>query len=443
MHPSKTEYIRSGDTHIAYQVVGDGPIDLVYVPGWVSHVELVWEEPTMARFLNRLASFSRLICFDKRGTGLSDRVPDDKLPKLEERMDDLRAVLDAVGSESASVLGVSEGANLCALFAATYPHRVNAMVSVGSFAKRIWSPDYPWAPTLEEREIVYEMVENEWGKKMDVAHYVPSKIGDEEFIQRLLTYFRRAASPGAAVTLLRMNTQIDIRAVLPAIHVPTLIIHRTGDRDAKVEGARWMAQQIPGAKFVELPGDDHLPWVGDQDAILDEIQEFLTGERPKPDITRVLMTILFTDIVESTQLAHDIGDTKWKALLENHDRLCKQKIQKFRGNLIKSTGDGVHATFDGPGRGIACAREIIQEAHTIGLRIRAGLHTGECEIRGDEIDGIAVHLAARVAALAAPEQVLASRTVRDLVSGSGIVFEDYGTHELKGFPEPWQIFVAS
>ena len=440
---TKTEYVRSGDTHIAYQVVGDGPIDMVYVPGWVSHVELAWEEPTLARFLNRLASFSRLICFDKRGTGLSDRVPNDKLPTLEERMDDLRVVLDAVGANSVSVFGVSEGANLCALFAATYPNRTNAVVLFGSFAKRIWSEDYPWAPTMQERAKDYEIIEREWGGKMDLAHYVPSRMDDEEFIQRLATYFRRAASPGAAVTLLRMNTQIDIRGVLPAIHVPTLIIHRTGDQDAKVEGARWMAQRITGAKYIELPGDDHLPWTGDQDSILDEIQEFLTGERPEPDITRVLTTILFTDIVESTERAHELGDPQWKQVLEKHDRICKQKLDQFRGRLIKSTGDGVHATFDGPGRGIACAKGIIRDAQAIGLQIRAGLHTGECEIRGDEVEGIAVHLAARVAALAAPEQVFVTRTVRDLVSGSGIEFEDHGTHQLKGFPEAWQLFVAS
>ena len=357
-------------------------------------------------------------------------------------MDDLRAVMDAVGSKSASVFGVSEGANLCALFAATYPDRTDAMVAFGSFAKRIWSPDYPWAPTTEEREREYETLGQEWGKKMDVEHYVPSKVHDEEFVKRVVTYFRRAASPGAAVTLLRMNTQIDIRGILASIHVPTLIIHRTGDRDANVEGARWMAQQIPNARFVELTGDDHLHWVGDQDAVLDEIQEFITGERPKPDITRVLMTILFTDIVDSTQLAHDIGDAEWKVLLEKHDDLCQQKIQHFRGKLVKSTGDGVHATFDGPGRGIACAKEIIQETQALGLRIRAGLHTGECELRGGEVEGVAVNLAARVSALAAPGQVLVTRTVRDLVSGSGITFKDHGVHELKGFPEPWQIFVA-
>ena len=268
----KTQYTRSGDLHIAYQVVGEGQVDLVYVPGWVSHVELAWEEPTLARFLRRLASFSRLIMFDKRGTGLSDRVPNDKLPTLEDRVDDLRAVMDAVGSEHAAVFGFSEGGNLSAFFAATYPERIKALALFGTFAKRIWSPDYPWAPKPEDREREYEAVEREWGELADVGHYVPSKAGDETFARRLATYFRRSASPGAAVALLRMNTQLDIRHILPTIRVPTLVINRTGDRDANVEEGRWIARQIPSARFVELSGEDHLPWVGNQDAVVDEIR---------------------------------------------------------------------------------------------------------------------------------------------------------------------------
>lgn len=439
----ETQYVRSGEFHIAFQVVGQGPLDIVYVPGWVSHIELMWEEPDMAHFLNRLASFARLITFDKRGTGLSDRVPNDKLPTLDERMDDLRAVLDVVGSRRVALLGNSEGANLCALFAATYPDRTDAMVLMGSFAKRTWSPDYPWAPTMAERSREYDMIEKEWGAKMDLQHYIPSKIGDEAYARRLATYFRRSASPGAAVTLLRMNTQIDIRGVLPALHTPTLVVHRSGDRDAMVEGARWMAAQIQGARFVELPGDDHLPWVGEQDEILDEVQEFLTGERPEPDATRVLATILFTDIVDSTRRAHELGDSTWKQVLASHDQLCAEQIHRFKGRLIKSTGDGIHATFDGPGRAIACAGGIIEKSRELELEIRAGLHTGECEVRGDEMEGVAVHLAARVAGLAGPGQVLVSRTVRDLVAGSGIEFEDLGVRELKGFPEAWQIFAVS
>ena len=439
---AETRYARSGDTHIAYQVVGQGPFDLVYVPGWVSHVELCWEEPTYARFLNRLASFARLIMFDKRGTGLSDRVRDDQLPTLEERMDDLNVVMNAVGSERAALIGFSEGGNLSALFAATYPERTTALVMYGTFAKRIWSQDYPWAPTPEERQKEYELIEREWGNLMDLEHYVPSMIEDEAFARRLATYFRRSASPGAAVTLLRMNTQIDITNVLPAIHVPTIVIHRTGDRDSNVEEGRWLADRIPGARFKELPGNDHFPWVGDQDAILNEIQEFLTGVRPVSDGTRVLATIMFTDIVGSTQLAHKVGDQAWTSLLDRHDHICEDSIHRFRGRLVNRTGDGVLATFDGPGRGIACAKEILDRVRELGLEIRSGLHTGECEIRGEETAGVAVHLAARVSALAGPGELLVSRTVRDLVAGSGVEFEDRGTHGLRGFPEEWQLFAV-
>jgi class 3 adenylate cyclase len=440
MTPNKTQYARSGDVHIAYQVHGQGPLDIVYVPGWVSHVELAWEEPTLARFLSRLSSFARLITFDKRGTGLSDRVPDDRLPTHEERMDDLRVVMDAVGSKRAAFFGFSEGGNLCALFAATYPKRTTALVTFGTFAKRIWSPDYPWAPTPEERQREYEHVEREWGNMMDLSRYIPSKIGDEEFARRLATYLRRSASPGAAVALLKMNTQLDITNILPTIHVATLVLHRTGDLDSNVEEGRWLAERIPGARFVELPGEDHLPWVGDQDAVLEEIQEFLTGVRQRSDDTRVLATILFTDIVESTRHAHELGDKAWNILLEKHDQLCEKCVERFRGRLIKRTGDGIHATFDGPGRAISCARDILDGAGNLGVGIRAGLHTGECEIRGEETEGVAVHLAARVAALAGAGEVLVSRTVRDLVAGSGREFTDRGTHELRGFPEAWQVF---
>jgi class 3 adenylate cyclase len=440
MNPGETQYARSGDVHIAYQVHGQGPLDIVYVPGWVSHVELAWEEPTYARFLSRLASFARLIMFDKRGTGLSDRVPDDRLPTHEERMDDIRVVMDAVGSKRAAFFGVSEGGVICTLFAATFPDRTVALATFGTFAKRIWSPDYPWAPTPEERQREYEHIEREWGKLMDLSHYIPSRMGDEAFVRRVATYFRRSASPGAALALMKMNTQLDMTHVLPTIHVPTMVMHRTGDLDINVEEGRWLAERIPGARFVELPGVDHWPWIGDQDPILDEIQEFLTGARPEPDATRVLATILFTDIVESTRHAHALGDKAWKTLLEKHDRLCEKCVERFRGRLIKRTGDGIHATFDGPGRAISCAREILDGARDLGVGIRAGLHTGECEIRGEETEGVAVHLAARVAALADAGEVLVSRTVCDLVAGSGLEFTDRGTHKLRGFPQEWQVF---
>jgi class 3 adenylate cyclase len=441
MGAGRTEYTRSGNVHIAYQVVGDGPVDLIFVPGWVSHVERAWESPDNARFLERLSSFSRLIMFDKRGTGLSDRVPIDQLPTLEERMDELRAVMEAAGSERAAVFGFSEGANLSALFAATYPEKTHSLIMFGSFAKRLWIPDHPWGPTMEEREKEYELIIQEWGKMMDVAHYAPSKIGDEAFLHSLVDYFRNAASPGAAVALLKMNTQIDIRNILPTINVPTLVLHRTDDHDASVEGARWMAGQIPGATFVELPGSDHLVWAGDQKSVLDEIEEFLTGERPVPLANRFLATILFTDLVESTQSVHQFGDEAWRRMIDRHDSICQRTIGRYRGRLVKTTGDGIHATFDGPGRAVICAKEIADlVSQELGLAVRAGLHTGEIELQGEETVGVAVHLAARVAALAGPHEVFVSRTVRDLVSGSGIAFEDQGVFELRGFPEEWQVF---
>jgi pimeloyl-ACP methyl ester carboxylesterase len=439
----QTRYARSGKVHIAYQVTGEGPLDLVFVPGWVSHVELSWEEPTYASFLRRLASFSRLITFDKRGTGLSDRVPDDQLPTLEERMDDLRAVMDAVDSQRAAVFGVSEGGNLSMLFAATYPARTVALVTAGSFAKRVWSPDYPWAPTPEARAQEYDLVEREWGNLMDLSHYIPSKMHDLEFARRLATYCRRSASPSAAVALLRMNTQIDVRDLLPTIRVPALIVHRTGDRDVNIEEGRWLAARIPGARFVELPGEDHLPWVGDQDAMLDEVEEFLTGVRPARDVDRVLATVMFTDIVGSTDHLARLGDKAWHDLLARHHAMVRHELAAFRGREINTAGDGFFATFDGPARGVRCALRIHDVARQLGIAIRAGLHTGEVELHGDDVAGMAVHIAARVAALAGANEALVSSTVKDLVSGSGLRFQERGTHVLKGVPGEWRLYAAS
>ena len=439
----KTEYARSGELHIAYQVVGEGPLDLVYVPGWVSNVERAWEEPTLARFLGRLATFSRLIAFDKRGTGLSDRVPPASLPSLEERMDDLRAVMDAAGSQRAAVFGFSEGGNLGVLFAASHPERTRALVLFGTFAKRLRSPDYPWAPTVEERRRQFERVEREWSLGMNLEQYVPSKLGDEAFLRRLAAYFRSAASPGAAVALLRMNTEIDIRQVLPAIHVPTLVMHRSGDRSVNVEEGRWMAAQIPDARFVELPGEDHMPWVGDQDSILDELQEFLTGDRPEREPDRVLATVLVTDIVGSTQHAARLGDRAWSELLARHHEIVRSELERFRGREVDTAGDGFLATFDGPARAVGCACRIRDAVKTLGIEIRAGLHTGEIEIADGKLRGIAVHTAARIAASAQPGEILVSSTVRDLVAGSGLQFEDRGMQELKDIPRPWQLFAAS
>jgi pimeloyl-ACP methyl ester carboxylesterase len=439
----ETRYARSGKVNIAYQVTGEGPLDLVYVPGWVSHVELAWEEPTLASFLGRLASFSRLITFDKRGTGLSDRVPDDQLPTLEQRMDDLRAVMDAAGSRRAALFGVSEGGNMSVLFAATYPERTAALVTFGCFAKRVWSPDYPWAPTPESRELEYEHIEREWGKLMDLSQYIPSRMNDAEFVRRLAAYLRRSASPSAAVALLRMNTQIDVRAVLPAIAVPTLVVQRTDDHEVNVEEGRWMAARIPGARFVELPGDDHLPWIGDQDSVLDEVQEFLTGIRPTRDVDRVLATVLFTDIVSSTEHIVRMGDKAWHDLLARHHAMVRRELVSFRGREVNTAGDGFFATFDGPARGVRCALTIVTAARQLGAPIRAGLHVGEVELKGDTIAGMAVHIGARVASLAGANEVLVSSTVKDLVSGSGLRFQDRGAHALKGMPGEWQLYAAS
>ena len=438
----ETAYARSGKANIAYQVAGDGPLDLVYVPGWVSNVELAWEEPALARFLGRLASFSRLIMFDKRGTGLSDRVPDEQLPTLEQRMDDLCAVLDAVDSKRAALFGVSEGGNLSMLFAATYPERTTALVTFGCFAKRVWSREYPWAPTPEAREREYEHVEREWGRLMDLSNYTPSQMHDTDFVRRMTTYFRRSASPSAAVALLRMNTQIDVRGILPAIRVPVLVLHRTDDQDVNIDEGRYIAQRIPGARFVELQGDAHIPWVGDQDSVLDEVQEFLTGTRPAHDVDRVLATVLFTDIVNSTDLLARIGDKAWIELRDRHHALVRRELASFRGREVNTAGDGFFATFDGPARAVRCALRIQRAARDLGILVRAGVHTGEVEFGRRDVSGIAVHIGARVCALADGQQTLVTSTTKDLVSGSGLRFEDRGVHVLKGIPGEWSLFSA-
>jgi pimeloyl-ACP methyl ester carboxylesterase len=437
----ETRYAKSGDLNIAYQVVGDGPRDLIYVPGWISNVELNWEEPALAHVLERLASFSRLILFDKRGTGLSDPVPPDRLPTLEERMDDVRAVLDAVGSRETAVFGFSEGGLMSVLFAATFPERTTALVLFGVFAKRSWSPDYPWAPKPDDRAREIADLERNWSERMDLDDLVPSE--DDAFKERLATYFRRSASPGAAVALMRMNTQLDVRDALPTIQAPTLVMHRTGDRDASVEEGRWIASRIPGAKFVELLGDAHTLWAGNTDEVVDEIEEFLTGTRRGPDPDRVLATVLFTDIVGSTEQATTLGDRRWRDLLESHHALVREQLARFHGREVDTAGDGFLATFDGPARAIRCASAVQVGVRDLGLQVRAGIHTGECELLGDKVAGVAVHTGARVAALAGPSEVLVSSTVKDLVAGSGIEFEDRGTRELKGVPGEWRLYAVA
>jgi class 3 adenylate cyclase len=438
----QTWYARSGEVNIAYQVVGEGPFDLIWVPGWISNVEASWEVPEYARFLRRLASFSRLILFDKRGTGLSDGVSIENLPGLEERMDDVRAVLDAVGSERAAVFGASEGGNLSILFAAMYPDRVRALVLAAIYAKRIWSPDYPWAPTVEEREEEHALLEREWAGEMDISTLAPSAVGDPALMRRIATFFRRSASPGAAVALNRMNTEMDTRSVLPTIAAPTLVICREGDQDVSAEEDRWIAGQIPGARYVELPGADHLPWIGDSDGLLDEVEEFLTGVRPRPEPDRLLVTVLFTDIVGSTAKATALGDRRWRELLEEHHRLVRLELHRFGGREIDTAGDGFLATFDGPARAVRCACAISQAVRELGLEVRAGVHTGECEVVDGKVRGIAVHIGARVANEAAAGEVLVSSTVKDLVAGSGLRFRERGVTQLRGAPGEWRLFLV-
>ena len=442
MDRSETRYARSGDVSIAYQVVGGGPFDLVYVPGWVSNVELMWDEPDYAAFLERLASFSRLIIFDQRGTGLSDPVPLDQLPTLEQRMDDVRAVMDAVGSDRAALLGHSEGGNMCVLFSATYPDRTTALVLVGCYAKRIRSDDYPWAPAPEDREHEIEATETRWGSPDMLRELVPSKANDDAFERWVGRYLRQSASPKAAVALLRMNTQIDVRGVLPAIRVPTILIYRTDDADVHVDEGRYIAERIPGARFVEVPGADHSMWTGDAAAILDEIEEFLTGVRRGPEPDRVLATVLFTDVVGSTELATRLGDRAWRDLLGRHHAAIRRELGRWRGREVDTAGDGFLATFDGPARAIRCAVAVVDAVRGLGMEIRAGVHTGEVEVSNGDLRGIAVHIGSRVSSLAAPNEVLVSRTVADLVAGSGIVLAERGEHELKGVPGTWLVYAV-
>jgi pimeloyl-ACP methyl ester carboxylesterase len=404
MNRPETRYARSGDVNIAYQVIGTGPRDLVLVPGWISNIDVFWEEPSMATFLRRLASFTRLIIFDKRGTGLSDRVAD--MPTLEVRMDDMRAVLDAIGSTSTALCGYSEGGPLCALFAATYPRRTSALITIGSFPRRTSAPGFPWGPSLEQRVATIERRAREWGNPIDLDIWAPSVANDPRFRDWWARFIRSSASPAGGATLSRMNLQIDVRDVLSQIRVPTLILHNIGDRAVEVECSRYMAQQIAGAKYVELRGQDHLPFVGNTDEIIDEMEEFLTGVRRAPVTDRVLATVMFIDIINSTGRAAELGDRRWRDVLDGYYELVRQQLAAFRGREIDTAGDGIFATFDGPARGIRAASAITKAVRGLDLEVRAGLHTGECEQIGTKFGGIAVHIGARVAAIAQPGEVL-------------------------------------
>jgi pimeloyl-ACP methyl ester carboxylesterase len=436
----ETHYARSSDVHIAYQVVGNGPRDIVYVPGFISHLDLYWESPRLARVLGRLSSFARLILFDKRGTGLSDRMG--AMPTLEERMDDVRAVMDAVASKQAGLIGNSEGGPLSILFAATYPQRTSALVLCGSYARRMWAPDCPWGRTEEQFDEFLKLVEEKWGQGDALARYFDPNRISAEYKRFLGRVERTSASPGAARSLLRMNAEIDVRHLLPSVNVPTLVLHRVGDPMVAIGNGRELAARIRGAKYVELAGDDHVIQEGDADAILDEIEIFLTGVRRGPEPDRVLATVLFTDIVDATTRVVEIGDHAWKEVLAQHHFVVRKQLDRYRGREIDTAGDGFLAAFDGPARAVRCAQAISDGVKPLGISIRAGVHTGECEIMGEKLGGIAVHIGSRIASLATAGEVLVSSTVRDLVAGAGIRFEPRGSHILKGVPGEWTLLAA-
>jgi class 3 adenylate cyclase len=437
----ETKYARSGDLHIAYQVLGDGQFDVVQSPGWISHMEHQWEQPLLAHFLRRPAEYARELLFDKRGTGLSDRTTG--VPTLEECMDDIRAVMDAEGSERAALIGHYDSGAHCAMFAATYPERTSALIIVGGYPKGTRDETFPYGPDPAITEFIAAAIQDDWGKGTSVPLIAPSMAGDEAFIRWHGSYERFAASPGAAASLSRMVAEMDIRDILPNIQAPTLIIHRTDNPGVPIESARYLADHIPGARLVELPGGDALPFTpSGGDDINDEIQEFLTGVREGPPSDRVLATVLFTDLVDSTKRASEMGDSAWRELLDRHDATVRRQLDRYRGVEMGTAGDGFFATFDGPARAIQCALAVRDNLEPLGLRVRAGLHTGEVERRGDGIGGIAVHIGARVAALAGPGEVFASSTVKDLVVGSGIDFETRGSHTLKGVPDEWRLFAV-
>jgi len=435
MTPPETRYARSGDVRIAYQIVGDGPLDLVFVPGFVSNVDLFWETREWAQFFTRLAAFSRLILFDKRGTGLSDR--DVGIATLEERMDDVRAVMDAAGSERAALFGMSEGGPMSLLFASTYPHRAQALVLYGSFARHIqFSSD-------EELKKEIERIDRLWGTgRYFLARYLPRGMSEEAACRLFARIERQSASPSAVIAIRRMLVEIDARHILPAIRVPTLVLRRVGDGASPVEAGRYLAENIPGAKYLELPGDNHNPLYEPEvaDRIVGEVEEFLTGSRHEAEPDRVLATVMFTDIVDSTTRAAELGDRQWCALLDRHDEAVRQQLARFRGQEVKNLGDGFMATFDGPARAVRCATAIAQSLRPLGLAVRSGLHTGEIELQRDDIAGIAVHIAARVTAEAEAGETVVSSTVRDLVAGSGLLFQDRGIHALKGLPEAVHLY---
>ena len=435
---AETHYADSGGVSIAYQIYGDGPVDLVLVPGFVSHVELLPEEPSIARFFRRLTAFSRMLVFDKRGQGLSDRPG--RPPTLEESMDDLKAVIEAAGFERPVLFAVSEGGPMSALYAATYPSRVSSLILFGTFARMLEAPDFSPGITDQALDRWGEVVRRDWGGPVGLDFWAPSRVGDPEFERWWARLLRQGTSPAGAIALMELYREMDVRAILPAIDVPTLVLHRVGDRMISVEQARFLAGSIAGARLVELAGEDHLPFAADLDVVLDEVEEFLVGSRVATESERALATILFTDIVGSTEKAAELGDRGWRQLLERHDAAVRRQLTLHRGREVKTMGDGFLATFDGPARAIRCASAVRDEVSDLGIEVRAGIHTGEVELIGDDVGGMAVNIGARIGALADAGEVLVSSTVRELVVGSGLEFADRGVQTLKGAPGEWRLF---
>ena len=442
MRAPPIRYAANGDVHIAYRVLGDGPLDLVLVPGAITNLDALWEIPEYREFYERLASFARVTTFDKRGMGLSDRV---RFGTLEERMDDVRAILDDLGSESAALMGVSEGGPMSMLFAATHPERTRALILCGAEIKEETTEDWPWGESTRqefEEAMQIDRVVERWGKGLGLQFFVPSRKDDERLREQWGRLQVQSGSPHDAVAFMRMAFEIDVRHVVPSITAPTLVLHRVGDEICHVENGRWLGRHIDSAKYVELPGGNHIPWI-DGDDIVDEIREFLTGVREPEQPDRVLTTVLFTDIVGSTERARVLGDRAWRDLLDRHHDLVRRDLLRFRGREIDTAGDGFLATFDGPARAIRCARSVVADVQSVGLELRAGVHTGEVELVGNSVRGIAVHTGARVTAQAGAGEVLVSQTVKDLVAGSGIELEDRGTHELKGIPGEWRLYAVT
>ena len=433
-------YAQSGDVNIAYRVIGDGPVSLVTAPGFVSHIEVLAELPELARGLERLSSFARLITFDKREQGLSDRVG--RPPTIEEMVDDIVAVMDATETERAALFGVSEGAAMALVFAATYPERCSHLAIWGGYARITAAPDYPEGVDPDALDRWRDVLRRDWGGPVSMGVFAPSRKGEKAVEEWWAHLLRTGTSPGSAAALMEMYKELDVRDALPLIAAPTLVMHRTGDRAVPIAQGRYLADHIPGARFLEFPGADHLLWTEGGDEIMDELEEFLTGTRGASRSERALATVLFTDIVDSTAPAARLGDRRWVELLDRHDAIVRRLVERSRGRVVKTTGDGVLATFDGPGRAIECAQGATAATDPLGIELRAGLHAGECVRRGEDVGGMAIHIGARVAALAGPGEVLVSGTLKDLVVGSGIEFDDRGAAELKGVPGEYRLYAV-